>query len=124
MTPSAIPTTGMSKSLAEALWLPNRKLLNTSSSRLRSLTTRISNSFREALRSSVALVRDCVLHFERFRQIIRRRRYPALAMRNAGDLQTHLDAAQSSSQHQIVEVTEMPDAENLILQLAEAGAER
>src|SRR5665213_3886648 len=65
-----------------------------------------------------------VLHFERFRQIIRRRRYATLAMRNAGDLQAHLDAAQGSCQHQIVKITEVSNAESLVLQFAEAGAER
>ena len=42
----------------------------------------------------------------------------------AGELQAHLHAGQRARQHQVVEVAEMADPEHLVLELAQAGAER
>ena len=41
----------------------------------------------------------------------------------AGDPQPHLHAGQRARQHQVVEVAEVADPEDLVLQLAQAGAE-
>src|SRR5438094_9401374 len=48
----------------------------------------------------------------------------AFLMRHAGQLESHLDAAQSTGEHEIVEVAEVTDAEDLILQTPQTGAER
>src|SRR5437879_780656 len=45
-------------------------------------------------------------------------------MRDTREVQPHLYAAEGSGQHEVVEVADMPTAENLALKLAEAGAER
>src|SRR2546421_9263279 len=48
----------------------------------------------------------------------------AAAMRDPGAVQPHLDPAQGAAQHQIVEMAEMADTEDLALHFAEPGAER
>src|SRR5258708_19903225 len=45
-------------------------------------------------------------------------------MRHPGDTQPHLDAAQRAGEHEVVEIAEMADAEDLVGEPAEAGAER
>src|SRR6202023_1116985 len=53
-----------------------------------------------------------------------RRGDPAAAMRDAGAVQAHLNPAQRAAQHQIVEMAEMTDAEDLALQFAKPETER
>ena len=60
----------------------------------------------------------------RRRRGIRAPRRRRRAVRYAGAVQPHLDPAQRAAQHQVVEMAEMADAEDLALQPAEAGAER
>src|SRR4051812_41326029 len=57
------------------------------------------------------------------REIVHRGDYAALLHRHAGERETHLDAGERAHQHEIVEVTEMADAEHLAAELGEAGAE-
>ncbi len=38
----------------------------------------------------------------------------AAPMRHAGDAQPHLDAAQRAGEHEVVEIAEMADAEDLV----------
>src|SRR5712691_9546198 len=45
-------------------------------------------------------------------------------MRNTREVQPHLYAAEGSGQHEVVEVADMPNTEDLALKLAEARAER
>src|SRR5688572_7342336 len=55
---------------------------------------------------------------------IHRRVDAAFLVRDAREAEPHLDAAERSHQHEVVEVAEMADAKNLLRQLAEPGAER
>src|SRR5512146_1848917 len=48
----------------------------------------------------------------------------AALVRHAGQSESHLDAAQGSAEHEIVEVAEMADAEHLVRDFAEPAAER
>src|SRR5437762_10401138 len=45
-------------------------------------------------------------------------------MRHARQLESHLHTAQSAREHEIVEVAEVADAEDLVLQAPETGAQR
>src|SRR5204862_4684078 len=58
------------------------------------------------------------------REIVHRGDDAALLHRHAGERETHLDAGERAHQHEIVEVTEMADAEHVAAELGEAGAER
>src|SRR6185437_12284789 len=68
--------------------------------------------------------RGCAGPARRFGKILRCRRYAILPMRHAQETQAHLDPGQRSRQHQVVEATEMADAEDLAGEFAQAGAER
>ena len=48
----------------------------------------------------------------------------AFFVRHAGEFQAHFDAGQSAHQCQVVEITEMADAEHLVGDFAEAAAQR
>src|SRR3984893_9954662 len=50
--------------------------------------------------------------------------HTALLMRDLGNIERHLDTGESAHQHQIVEMTEMADAEDPALELRQARAER
>src|SRR3989338_5763444 len=56
-------------------------------------------------------------------KIIQGRRHAPPGEGNAGEGQTHLHPAQGPGEHQIVEVPQVPDPEDLALQLSQAGAE-
>src|SRR5258708_35984076 len=45
-------------------------------------------------------------------------------MRDLGKIERHLDAGEGAHQHQIVEMTEVADAEDLALELRQSRAER
>src|SRR6266404_6201350 len=45
-------------------------------------------------------------------------------MRHVSEIEPHLDARQRAHQHQVVEVSDMADPEQLALDLVEPGAER
>src|SRR3954453_1780096 len=51
------------------------------------------------------------------------RRADAIADRVAGELEPHLHATEGAGEHQVVEVAEMPDPEDLVGQLAEPRPE-
>src|SRR6185437_11767642 len=53
---------------------------------------------------------------QRFGQVFERHRDAALAMRHSGNVETHLDAAESSGKHQVVKITEVSNAERFVLQ--------
>ncbi len=44
-------------------------------------------------------------------------------VRDASQLQAHLHAAQRACQHQIVKVSQVPDAKNLASQFGQSGAQ-
>src|SRR5260370_3515324 len=50
--------------------------------------------------------------------------HAALLMRDLGKIKRHLDTGESAHQHQIVEMTEMADAEDLALELRQSRPER
>src|SRR6266850_235129 len=58
------------------------------------------------------------------RKIFHRRANPFSLYWNAGKRQAHFHAGQRAHQGEVVEVAEMPDAEHLAAELAQAGAER
>src|SRR6266851_3382187 len=58
------------------------------------------------------------------RQVLEGREHAAFLERHAGELETHLDARERSHEHQVVEVAEVADAEDLSRELAQALAER
>ncbi len=60
----------------------------------------------------------------RFAQIIESGVNPALLVRYAKQFETHLDAAERSRQHQVVEVAEVADAESFAREPSEPCAER
>ena len=56
-------------------------------------------------------------------EIVHRHLNPALAVRDAGHFQTHLDAAERAEEHEVVEVAHMADAKSLVGKPGQAGAE-
>ena len=57
-------------------------------------------------------------------EVIHRRLDASALVRHAGQRQAHLDAAERAGQHEVVEIAQVADAEDLVLHLAETGAER
>src|SRR5919201_1857379 len=66
----------------------------------------------------VTLARGCL------REVLQRCCHTAGRERHTCRGEAHLDAAQRAGEHQIVEVTKMPDPEDMTFEPAEAGAER
>src|SRR5262249_10991078 len=62
--------------------------------------------------------------FFALRQILQRSVDPARSMRNPGEHQPHLDAAQRPCKHQVVEVAQVPDPENSPLHFSQSAPER
>src|ERR1035438_2709932 len=60
----------------------------------------------------------------RLGQIIERGANAALAMADAGEFQSHLDSRQRAGQHQIVEIAQMSDANDLARQFSEPRSQR
>src|SRR3569623_3026302 len=67
---------------------------------------------------------DLVFGFAFCLENIHRGQNAAALVRDAGNIQSHFNACERSHQHQVVEVTEMTNAECPTLQPAEARAER
>src|SRR5258706_6261619 len=57
-------------------------------------------------------------------KVIERRQHAALFVRHAGERKPHFNAGERAGERQIVEVSEVPDPENLPGELSQAGAER
>src|SRR5262245_55892530 len=57
-------------------------------------------------------------------EIIHRRLHAALAVRHAGERESHLDAGERADDGEIVGVAEVADAEHLAGKLGKTGAER
>src|ERR1043166_1048534 len=57
-------------------------------------------------------------------EIVHRRQHAALAVRHAGERETHLDAGERTDDCQVVGVAEMADAEHLAGDFRQTGAER
>src|SRR5205814_8731066 len=55
---------------------------------------------------------------------VERGEYAARLVRHVGELEPHLDAAERAGERQVVQIAEVPDSEDLPLQLAEPRAER
>src|SRR5882672_8212552 len=59
-----------------------------------------------------------------FRKIVHRGLHAFLLHLDARKRESHFNACQRSHQHEVVEISQMPDAEHLAAELGEAGAER
>src|SRR5256885_2825503 len=57
-------------------------------------------------------------------KVIERGEHAAFSVRNVRERKAHLDAGEGAGEHQVVEVAEVPDPENLSRELAQAGPER
>src|SRR5205823_10196377 len=57
-------------------------------------------------------------------EIVKRRRDTAFRVGNTREGKAHLDTAQRAGQHEVVEITQMTDAENSSLQLRQTRSER
>ena len=84
-------------------------------------TSRAERSLARMRRASSTALRPQMLTA---REILQRGGDAAAGERHAGRREPHLDAAERAGEHEVVEVAEMADAEDLAFQLAEPRAER
>src|SRR5437667_1592133 len=75
-------------------------------------------------RAAITLSRARQLRRRRFREIVHRRLRSTFAMRDGGKSEPHFHAGERAAEHEIVEVTQMTDAEDLAGDLAQALAQR
>src|SRR5213078_2252915 len=105
--------------------VPSLKVLLSSfrASRMRVLLQGRDTAFARR-RGAITLRRARQLRRRRLREIVHRRLRPALAMRNRGERKPHLHARERAAEHEIVQIAQVADAEDLAGDLAQALAQR